>query len=143
MKVETRYRGQKQTHGEETYNYTNWQQPCTRMCSRNKIKPRWRFRGARICNPGTGVNIITTSAKTDIQHLSKQDVVVAWGGSKDVGKNETKKGINYIQRFVKTNSHTNFILMEVPQRYDLEQISCINKEVDKYNRRIWKHKKIF
>ena len=51
-------------------------------------------------------------------------------------KNETKKGINYIQRFVKTNSHTNFILMEVPQRYDLEQISCINKEVDKYNRRI-------
>jgi len=44
--------------------------------------------------PGTGVNTIITSAKTDIQHLSKQEVVVVWGGSKDVGKNETKKGIN-------------------------------------------------
>jgi Flp pilus assembly protein CpaB len=42
-------------------------------------------------NPGTAVNIITTSAKTDIQHLSKQDVVVVWGVSKDVGKNETKR----------------------------------------------------
>jgi len=40
--------------------------------------------------PGTGVNIITTSAKRDIQYLSKQDVVVGWGGSKDVGKNEIK-----------------------------------------------------
>jgi len=48
--------------------------------------------------PGTEVNTITTSAKSDIQHLSKQDVAVVWGGSKDVGKNETKKGINCIQR---------------------------------------------
>jgi hypothetical protein len=75
-------------------------------------------------NPGTGVNIITTSAKIDIQHLSKQDVVVIWGGSKYVGKNETKKGSNCIQRFVKTNNHTNFILMDAPHRYDLEQITC-------------------
>jgi hypothetical protein len=52
-----------------------------------------------IVNPGTGVNTITTSAKTDIQHLSKQDVVVVWGVSKDVGKNETKKGINSIEIF--------------------------------------------
>ena len=50
----------------------------------------------------TGVSNITTSAKSDIQHLSKQDVLVVWGGSKDVGNNETKKAINCIQRFVKT-----------------------------------------
>ena len=73
--------------------------------------------------PGTGVGTITTSAKSDIQYLSKQDVVVVWGGSRDVGKNKTKKGINCIQRFVKTNNHTNFILMDVPHRYDLEQNS--------------------
>ena len=53
-------------------------------------------------NPGTGVNSITTSAKTDIQHPSKWDVVAVWGDSKDVGKNETKKGMNCIQKFVKT-----------------------------------------
>ena len=37
------------------------------------------------------VSNIINSAKSDIQHLSKQDVVAAWGGSKDVGNNETKK----------------------------------------------------
>ena len=41
--------------------------------------------------PGTGVNTITTSAKIAIQHLSKQDVAVVWGGSKDVGKMEQKR----------------------------------------------------
>jgi len=49
-----------------------------------------------------------------------------------VGKNETKMVINCIQRFVKTNNHTNFILINIPHRYDLEQISCVDKEVEKY-----------
>jgi hypothetical protein len=33
-------------------------------------------------NPGTGLNTIIAPAKRDIQLLSKQDVVVVWGGSK-------------------------------------------------------------
>ena len=45
-------------------------------------------------NPGTGLSAIISSAKRDIRQLSKQDVVVVWGGSKDVGKNETKQGID-------------------------------------------------
>jgi len=70
-------------------------------------------------------------------------VIVVWGGSTDVGKNETNKGINCIHSFVKTNSHTNFIIMDVLHRYDLEQNTCVNKEVEKYNRRIWKYMKLF
>jgi len=85
-------------------------------------------------NPGTELNSIITSAKRDIQQLSKQDVVVVWGGSKDVGKNETKQGINWIQSFVEANKYTNIILMEVPHRHYLIQESCVNKEVDKFNR---------
>jgi len=61
---------------------------------------------------------VKTSAKIYIQHLSKQDVVVVWGGSKDMGKNETKKSSNSIQKFVKTNNHTNFTLVDIPRRYD-------------------------
>ena len=57
-------------------------------------------------------------------------------------KTKQKKSINCIKRFVKTNSHSNFILMDVPHGYDLEQNSCVNKEVEKYNRRIWKHMKV-
>jgi hypothetical protein len=32
--------------------------------------------------------------------------------------------------------------LDVPHRYDLEQNSCVNKEVEKYNRRIWKHMRV-
>jgi hypothetical protein len=69
-------------------------------------------------------------------------VVVVWGGSKDVGKNETKQGINRIQRFVETNKHTNIILMEVPHRHDLIWDSRVNKEVEKYNSRMRKYMKV-
>ena len=92
-------------------------------------------------NPGTGLKTISTSAKREIQQLSTQDVVVMWGGSKDVGRNETKQGINWIQNFVETNKHTNIILMEVPHRYDLIQDSCVNKEVARFNHIIRKHMK--
>ena len=50
------------------------------------------FKVQGFVTPGTGVSTITTSAKIDIQHLSKQDVVVVWGGSKDVGKKCNKIG---------------------------------------------------
>ena len=48
-------------------------------------------------------------------------MVIVWGDSKDVGKNETKQGINKTQRFVETHKHTNIIIMEVPDRHDLIQ----------------------
>jgi len=33
--------------------------------------------------------------------------------------------------------------MDVPHRYDIEPIACENKEVEKFNRRIEKHMKVF
>ena len=78
---------------------------------------------------GAGLSAIITTAEKYIQHLSKQDVVVVWRGSRDVGKNETKQGINRVKNFVETNKHTNIILMEAPHRHDLIQYSCVNKEV--------------
>jgi hypothetical protein len=92
-------------------------------------------------HPGSGLSTITTSAGSDIQTLSKQDVVVVWGGSRNVGKNETKRGINRVKNFVETNKHTNIILMEVPHRHDLIQHSCVNKEVGKFNSIMKKHMK--
>jgi len=90
-------------------------------------------------NPGAGLSTIISSAKRDIQQLSKQDVVVVWWGAKDMGKNETKQGINWINNF-EVNHHTNIIL-EAPHRQDLIQHSCVNKEVEKLNSKIKKHMK--
>jgi len=80
--------------------------------------------------------------KRDIQQLSKKDVVVVWGGLKDLGKNETEQSINWIQSFVETSKRTNTIQMEVPHRHDLIKDSCVNKKVDKFNTIIRKHIKV-
>ena len=114
------------------------------MCSRIKIKLEKDCEVQDFVCPGAGVDTISTSIEREIKQLSKQDVVVVvWGGSKDVGRNESKQGINRIQKFVETNKHTNIILMEVPHRHDLMQESCVNKEVERYNSRMRKYMKIY
>ena len=99
----------------------------------------WEVQGF-VC-PGAGVDIISTALEREIKQLSTQDVAVVWGGSKDVGRNESQQAINRIQKFVETNEHTKVILMEAPHRHDLMQESCVNKEVKRYNTRMRKYMK--
>jgi hypothetical protein len=51
--------------------------------------------------------------------LSKSNVLIFCGGANDVGKNSTKA--LHVMDFIKTNNHTNIILVTVPPRYDLMQ----------------------
>jgi lysophospholipase L1-like esterase len=67
-----------------------------------------------------------------------KDVVVVWGGTRDVGRNETEKGLHQIRNIVKNHSQTNVIVISVPYRYDLEPKSCVNDEVKMYNRKLKK-----
>jgi RNase H-fold protein (predicted Holliday junction resolvase) len=75
--------------------------------------------------------------------LTIKDVVVVWGGTWDVGRNETEKGLYQIKNFAINHNHTNVIVMSVPYRYDLESKSCVNNEVKVYNRKLKKHLKVF
>ena len=65
-----------------------------------------------------------------------------WGGTRDVGKNETDKGLHKIKNFVENHKQTNFIVMSVPYRHDLDPKSCINDEVKVYNRKLEKYLKV-
>jgi len=51
---------------------------------KSKLDEHFKVQG--FVKPGARLNNIITSAKIDIQQVSKQAVVVVWGGSKDVGK---------------------------------------------------------
>jgi hypothetical protein len=84
---------------------------------------------------------ITSTAKEDIQKLTKKDVVVLWGGTKDVGRNETTDGLKQIEAFVKKNNHMNVILMNVPYRHDLDVNSRVNTDVRMFNRKLQKQMK--
>jgi hypothetical protein len=37
--------------------------------------------------PGSGVNILTKSAKFEVMNLTKRNVIVFWGGANNVSKN--------------------------------------------------------
>jgi len=66
-----------------------------------------------------------------------------WGGTRDVGRSETKKGLYQMKNFVSKHNQTNVIVMIVPCRYDLDPKSCVNDEVKVYNRKLKKHLKAF
>jgi hypothetical protein len=87
-------------------------------------------------NPGTGLEVITNSAKKEIDHLTQKDVVVVSGGANNVSKNESMKGLKCVTQFVQHRGNTNVIIMNAPHRFDLEDSSCVNKEIKVFNRKL-------
>jgi hypothetical protein len=74
----------------------------------------------------------------EINKLTKKDVVVIWGGAMDIAKNEADKGLTHLLKFVGECTNTNVIVVGAPKRHDLRESSCVNKEVDRFNRQLHK-----
>jgi uncharacterized membrane protein len=74
----------------------------------------------------------------DIENLNKKDEIVFWGGTCGVGKNNIQKVLRQLVDFVKKNKHTNIVVMNVQHRHDLAYWSCVNKEVENFNRKLLK-----
>jgi hypothetical protein len=60
-----------------------------------------------------------------------------------VCKNESQKCIRQISVFAQSNLNVNVVVLNLPNRRDLADQSCVNKEIDRYNRRLGKHLKVF
>jgi hypothetical protein len=93
--------------------------------------------------PGAGMKVITDMPNQECTTLTKEDMVVIWGGANDIAKNETNIGLTHITNFVKLRKHTNVLLMGVPTRFDLSPTSCVNSEVIAFNRKLYKRMKQF
>jgi len=59
-------------------------------------------------------------------------------GSNDLARNNSTVGMKHLLEFVTNANHTNVILMSAPHRYDLMSNSCVNNEVEKFNRKLRK-----
>jgi len=57
---------------------------------------------------------------SEIKNLGKNDVVLLCGGTLDVAKNNTSKGLSSVLQFVTNTEHTNVIMIDAPHRFDLE-----------------------
>ena len=73
--------------------------------------------------------------------MTKEDIVVVWGGTNNIAKNESEKGLVHILNFVKQRKHTNIIVVNAPKRHDLPTTFCVNSEVTTYNRKLYKSMK--
>jgi hypothetical protein len=87
-------------------------------------------------SPGAGLEVITNSANKELDHLSQDDLVVVCGGSNNISKNNSMKGLICATKFIQHRRHTNVLLINAPQRYDLEESSCVNKKVKTFNRKL-------
>ncbi|PNF21874.1 hypothetical protein B7P43_G04390 [Cryptotermes secundus] len=77
------------------------------------------------------------------ENMSEIDVIVVYAGTNDISKNSAKEGLSTIINFVRRNSHTNIMVMEVLRRHDLVDWSCVNKEVKSFNRHLAKRLKLY
>jgi predicted metallo-beta-lactamase superfamily hydrolase len=58
------------------------------------------------------------------------------GGAKDINKNEPNVGLKHVEKFVKNRQNTNIMIVTAPPRYDLQEMSCVNKEIEVFNREL-------
>ena len=94
-------------------------------------------------SPGSRLETISNLASKEIKVLNKKDTLVIWGGTNDIAINESDKGLTCLSNFVKRCKRTNVVVVSAPKRYDLEKTSCVNKEVDNFNRKLHKKLKVF
>jgi len=88
-----------------------------------------------------GVNLegIVASSTVITTNLTKKDAVIICGGTRDIGRNESKKAPQQIRNFVQNHNQTNVIVMSAPYRHDLDSNSCVDKEVTVFNRKLKKN----
>jgi len=62
-------------------------------------------------SPNTGLEVITGFAKEDIEQLTQNDIVTVCGGTNNISKNESNKGLRHVTQFVQNKGNTNVIVM--------------------------------
>ena len=88
--------------------------------------------------PGAGMRVILGMKQADIKKLKRDDVVVIWGCSNDIGRNNSREALKHLCNFVENNRKVNTVVMTAHPRYDLLLSSCMNNEVISFNRQLIK-----
>jgi hypothetical protein len=84
--------------------------------------------------PGSDLAAIANTVSRETNTLTKQDAIV-WGCIRDISRNKSKKVLCQSRNFVEKHDQTNILVVNVPNRFDLEAHSCVNYEVNTFNRK--------
>jgi hypothetical protein len=97
-----------------------------------------KFKASGVIRSGAGSEKIVNSSVDDLQNLHLHDVIVLNAGANDVYRNAKRLALTQIAKFIQRNYSTNIIIIDLPQRYDLSPSSCINFEIEEFNRTLKK-----
>jgi lysophospholipase L1-like esterase len=102
-----------------------------------------KFELYSIVKPGSSTDELKETAKKEVSELSQDDLIVICSGTNDYEINEFSLTFQNISNFIKTNNHTNIILINVPFRYDLCNSVYVNSYISTLNRKLKKLVKVF
>ena len=89
-----------------------------------------------ITKPNADIESITSPIHLKTEHLTKGDLIIFLDGTKDISRNERKKGLCSLKVFTQRITNTKLILLETLHRYDLPPSSCVKAEVKLYNKKL-------
>jgi hypothetical protein len=81
-----------------------------------------------IVKPGVSAESIVKST-VNLSKWTQDDFCIIWGGTHDVSKNETNKGLCSLKDFMNKHNQTNVIVMGVPQRYVLKEARVLIRKL--------------
>jgi hypothetical protein len=93
--------------------------------------------------PGARMGEILETAVEEVARLGKKDILVLWAGANDISKNNIKEALRSLIKFMECHKKVNMISIQALHRHDLQDISCVNKEVTKFNRQVKKILKLY
>jgi hypothetical protein len=94
------------------------------------------FRVTGITKPKADIEGITSTLHFSSDNLTKNYLIIFYGGTKAISKNESISGFRSLKAFVQRTANTNVMLLGVPHRNDLPSFSCVNTEVELFNKRL-------
>jgi hypothetical protein len=71
-----------------------------------------------LVKPGAPMEEILTTVDEVRASVRIEDVLIVWGGSNNISKNNTKEAISSVSDFAKNSSESNIILINAPYRHD-------------------------
>jgi hypothetical protein len=89
-----------------------------------------------ITKPNADAESITSPSHFVAENLTKKDLLIFYGGTRDISRNETSRGLKALTAFAHRTTYINVILLEAPHRHDLPPSSCVNTEVNRFNKRL-------
>jgi hypothetical protein len=63
--------------------------------------------------PGARIQNTVQLCDQGVNSLTKEDMVILWGGSNDVAKNETMNGLRHLRKFVNRKKNTNLYSLQL------------------------------